>query len=134
MKIVFASLLFLISSAALAQTPDSVLVDVNTIYDVVDLPAQPNGGLTAFFKTIATNIQYPADARKNGIAGKVFVEFVIEADGTIRSENVRIAKSVSKSIDKEAKRVVLLTSPWTPAKKGDKNVRSRRTLPITFNM
>ena len=135
MKLILFCLITISTSAALAQTSDSTLtIDQKTVYDVVDVPAEPVGGITALYRMIATNIQYPADARQAGITGKVFVEFVIEADGKILEENVRIVKPLYKSIDKEGKRIILLSSPWTPAKKGNSNVRSRRTLPITFNL
>ena len=134
MKSILFCLIVISTSTVLAQTSDSTLIDQKTVYDVVDVPAEPVGGITGLYHTILTNIRYPADARQKGITGKVFVEFVIEADGTILKENVRITKPLHKSIDKEGMRVILLSSPWTPAKKGDMNVRSRRTLPITFNL
>jgi len=37
-------------------------------------------------------------------------------------------------IDEEARRIILLTSPWQPAAKAGKTVRARKTLPITFNL
>lgn len=108
MKFILFCLFIISTSAVLAQTSDPTsTIDPKTVYDVVDVAAEPTGGITGLYRMIGTNIQYPSDARQKGITGKVFVEFVIEADGTILEENVRITKPLYKSIDKEGKRIIL---------------------------
>jgi beta-lactamase regulating signal transducer with metallopeptidase domain len=53
------------------------------VYYMVDQPAEPDGGVMAFRKEIATNIRYPESAAKNGVQGKVFVQFIIDEHGKI---------------------------------------------------
>jgi antitoxin component YwqK of YwqJK toxin-antitoxin module len=55
----------------------------NTIYTVVEESATPKGGIGAFYEFIGRNITYPVLARRLGIEGKVFLEFVVEKDGTL---------------------------------------------------
>ena len=52
----------------------------------------------------AKNVKYPMIAQENNIQGKVFVQFVIEKDGSV--SDVKVARSVDPSLDKEAIRVV----------------------------
>lgn len=136
MKLFLSSLFTVVTLTMFAQTAnDSTETnDPNAVYDVVDVAAEPVGGMSVFYQSISKNIQYPADARKHNITGKVFVQFVVEKDGKILAENVQVIKPLYKSIDKEAKRIILLTSPWQPAQKGGTAVRARKTLPITFNL
>ena len=71
-------------------------------------------------------------ALENGIQGKVFVEFVIEKDGSIT--NVRVLRSVDPSLDKEAIRVVSSMPKWKPGKQRGKAVRVSYTVPINFKL
>src|SRR5688572_21986055 len=60
---------------------------------VVDKPAEFPGGISRFYgKYISKNLKYPKDAKKLGIEGKVYVEFVVEDTGEIRQESVRVIK------------------------------------------
>lgn len=122
------------SAVAQSNTDTTVVVDENFIYDVVDVAPEPEGGISTFYTKVAQNIQYPKDARTKNITGKVFVQFVVERDGTILPENVKVVRSVYKSLDEEAARVVLLTSPWKPGMLKGKPVRTRKTFPISFNL
>lgn len=135
MKALSLFLFMFVMFAALAQKAGDTTVtsDPDHVYEVVDVDAAPAGGMS-FYQFVADNLDYPADARRKNISGNVIVQFVIEKDGKILPENVTVVKPLHRSIDKEARRIVLLSSPWQPAQKGGKAVRSRRTLPITFRL
>lgn len=92
------------------------------------------GGQYALFKFISKNLNYPKDAKKKGIQGKVMVQFIVEKDGTIG--DIRIIRSVSPDLDKEATRVFSLSSmpKWKPGMSGGVAVRVRYTFPITFKL
>lgn len=53
------------------------------IYIKVDVPAEPDGGLMAFRKDLASRILYPEEARKKGIQGKVYIQFIVDENGKI---------------------------------------------------
>jgi TonB family protein len=103
---------------------------VRSINSNADVPGGYKGGMNEFYKYVAKNLQYPVEAGKKGIQGKVYVQFTIERDGTIN--DVRAIESPSEILSKEAIRIVRSASQWKPAVKGGKSVRSRMTLPITF--
>lgn len=100
------------------------------IFQVVeDMPRFPGGNVQ---KWIAKNIKYPMIAQENNIQGKVFVQFVIEKDGSV--SDVKVARSVDPSLDKEAIRVVKMMPKWTPGKQRGKPVRVSYTVPINFQL
>ena len=78
------------------------------------------------------NIKYPVIAAENGIEGRVIVQFVVSKTGSI--SDVRVARSVDPSLDKEAVRVVSSMPNWTPGKQNGSAVNVRFTLPVTFKL
>ena len=96
---------------------------------VEDMPQFPGGDVT---KWLAKNTRYPMIAQENGIQGKVFVQFVIEKDGSI--SNVKVLRPVDPSLDKEAIRVVSSMPKWKPGKQRGKAVRVSYTVPINFQL
>jgi len=78
------------------------------------------------------NIKYPKEAIEANITGKVFVQFVIEKDGSIT--NAKIARSASTLLDAEALRIVNNMPQWIPGKQRGKAVRVAYTLPISFSL
>jgi protein TonB len=82
---------------------------------------------------IAANFSYPTEARKNKIEGRVFVNFIIEKDGSI--SNVEIARSAHKLLDDEAERVIKKLPRFAkPAYDDGKPVRMQYTVPINAKL
>lgn len=96
---------------------------------VEDMPEFP-GGDVAMHNYLSQNIQYPPEARENGIQGRVYVSFVIDTDGSI--VDVRIVRSISPSLDAEAIRIVKSMPRWKPGTQRGKSVRVSYTVPINF--
>lgn len=102
------------------------------VFVIVDqMPVFP-GREEALRKFIANEVKYPDDAKKAGIQGKVFVNFIVNKEGNVI--NPKIVRSVSPSIDKEALRVVSLLPIWTPGQQKGKNVAVSYTVPIQFKL
>ena len=96
---------------------------------VEEMPKCPGGNVQ---KWISKHIKYPMIAQENNIQGKVFVQFVIEKDGSV--SNVKVTRSVDPSLDKEAIRVIQSMPKWTPGKQRQKPVRVSFTVPINFQL
>lgn len=90
------------------------------------------GGLGELLKYITSNIKYPAEARRKGLHGRVFVAFVIETDGSIT--NARILQGVCESIDQEALRLVNSMPNWIPGLYRGQTVRVEYVLPLNFSL
>jgi protein TonB len=102
------------------------------VFDVVEQMPQFPGGPQALFEYLSKNIKYPVVAEENGIQGRVIVTFVVERDGSIT--DVKVAKSVDPSLDKEAMRVVKSMPNWIPGKQNGSAVRVKYTVPVTFRL
>lgn len=101
-------------------------------FDVVeDMPAFP-GGMEAMIQFISNNIQYPADAQKQKVDGRVLVNFVVEKDGSITE--VKVIKPAFPSLDAEAVRVVKAMPKWKPGYQKGQAVRVQFTMPINFSL
>ena len=98
---------------------------------VEDMPAFP-GGMEAMIQFISSNIQYPADAKKQKVDGRVLVNFVVEKDGSITE--VKVVKPTFPSLDAEAIRVVKAMPKWKPGYQNGKAVRVQFTMPINFSL
>ena len=96
---------------------------------VEQMPVFP-GGDAELRKYLAQSVKYPVIALENGIQGRVFVKFVIAADGSVT--NVEVARPFDPNLDKEAVRVVKSMPKWTPGKQRGKAVRVSYTVPINF--
>ena len=83
-----------------------------------------------FRQYIGNNLKYPDIAIENGISGKVFIEFVIDKDGSMT--NIAIKRGVDPILDKEAIRVIKSSPNWKPGKQRGQNVRVQYTFPINF--
>ncbi len=102
------------------------------VFDVVEqMPSFP-GGPQALFEYLSSHIKYPVVAEENGVQGRVIVTFVVERDGSIT--DVKVAKSVDPSLDKEAQRVVKSMPHWIPGKQNGTAVRVKYTVPVTFRL
>ena len=86
----------------------------------------------ALMKYLDSHVRYPEEAAKDGVQGRVMVEFVIEKDGSIG--DVRVLTGLNRDCDKEAIRVVKSMPKWCPAENNGAPVRSYFMLPITFRL
>lgn len=106
--------------------------ETDQIFTIVEESASPKGGMPAFYKYVGEKIKYPPQARRMGIEGRVFVEFVIAKDGTLTE--VKAIKGIGAGCDEEAVRIVQSAPPWNPGKQRGKPVKQRYTLPIIFKL
>ena len=107
-------------------------VDDDRIWNVAEENASFPGGEAARLKWIEENLRYPSACQEQGVQGRVTVSFVVERDGSI--VDVQVLRSPNEHLSEEAVRVVKLMPKWEPAKQGNRAVRSRFNLPITFRL
>lgn len=102
---------------------------------IIDVPEEEPefpGGPAEMMKWIQKEVKYPELSKEMGEQGTVYVQFVVNKNGTI--EQVKIIRGVSDALDSEAKRVVGEMPRWNPGKQAGKPVRVRFTLPIKFTL
>lgn len=104
----------------------------NTIHDYVESMPEFPGGMDAFYEYIGKKINYPSQARRMGISGKVFVQFIIDTDGSLIE--IKTIKGIGLGCNEEAERVLKNSPKWTPGKQRGREVKVRMVLPIVFSL
>jgi protein TonB len=112
------------------EEPDEEVAD--KIFQIVEETPSPQGGLEAFYKYLGKNLIYPAQARRMGIEGRVFLSFVVEKDGSLT--DITVMKGIGAGCDEESIRVMKNAPKWNPGKQRGQPVRVRYSFPIVFQL
>ena len=113
------------------EVEEEEVVEQEVFTIVEQMPSFP-GGDQKMYEYLSKNIKYPQIARESGIQGRVFVNFVVEPDGSV--SNVMVLRGIGGGCDEEAMRVVKGMPKWTPGKQRGKAVRVSYTLPVVFKL
>lgn len=110
----------------------AVLDSSDKVFTVVEKLPQFPGGVGALTTYLAQNLKYPDAARQAKVQGKVFVNFIINQDGSV--SDINVLKGIGYGCDEEAVRVVSRMPNWEPGKQSGKAVRTRFNIPIAFSL
>jgi len=77
-------------------------------------------------------LKYPDAAKKTGIQGIVYVQFIIEKDGSLSSPT--LLRDIGGACGAAAIEVVKKMPHWLPAAQLGRPVRAKFTLPIRFKL
>ena len=113
------------------EIEEEEIVEAEIFKVVEEMPEFP-GGAAKMMEYIQKNIKYPMMARESDIQGRVFVNFVVEPDGSIT--NVTVMRGIGGGCDEEALRVVQSMPNWKPGKQRGSAVRCSFTVPIIFKL
>lgn len=111
-------------------TPTPLVQEVFSHYCLCGIYARFPGGDAAMQKWVQNNTIYPRGAKQLGIEGKVYIEFIVEKDGSI--SNVKVFKGASYSLNQEAKRLIKSMPQWVGMANECTSVRTRARIPISF--
>ena len=108
--------------------------DVVSYYDCDVRPAFLNSYDVATFleKWVYQYVRYPESAIRDGIQGKVMVDFIIDKDGKVT--DVRVVRGVDPELDAEAVRVISASPKWKPGRIKGEKVRISLTVPVEFRL
>ena len=109
-----------------------ILEESGVFYNPEQYPQFPNNSDIGLFEWIKRNLRYPEIAKKNGVQGRVVVQFVINEDGSIG--DVKVVRSVEPTLDEEAIRIVKTFPHFIPAKLNTTPIKCWYTLPINFKL
>lgn len=99
--------------------------------DGVILPQYP-GGISALTAFISRHMQYPPYCQQHYIEGRVIVNLIVEADGTV--QHTEVLRSAHPLLDAEALRIIGYIPRWIPGTKEGKPVRVQFQQPVTFRI
>jgi len=120
-----------------ATKPHEILTSQNdtskidsVYFDAEVLPVFQDKGQEGFRQWIGDNLRYPEAAKKDGLTGKVYVQFVVNSKGMVT--DVKVVRGISPELDAEAIRVTKSSPAWEPGKHEGKNVAVQFTYPVNF--
>jgi len=111
----------------------SINVKAQEKSEVLDYPeeiASFVGGNAELMKYLQDSIKYPTECGDSCLSGKVYIQFVIEKDGSV--SNVKCIRGMAKIYDDAAIKCVENMPKWIPARQNGKPVRSKFTLPFRY--
>lgn len=111
---------------------ESVQLAQSEVFKSVEEMPEFYAGTAKMMEYIQKNIEYPIEARESDIQGRVFVNFIVETDGSL--SNVNVMRGIGGGCDEEAVRVVESMPKWKPGKQDGSAVRVSFTIPIIFKL
>ena len=118
------------NTALMQSAVDTDSIENSNIFGVVEeMPSFP-GGMAALMKYIKDNLRYPEICREGAAMGRVHVVFIVNEDGSL--SDIKVIRSISPELDKEAIRVVKSMPKWNPAKQNGKAVKMKYVVPVNF--
>ena len=107
------------------RNPDTVFMNIKE-------RANPQGGLTEFYKFIKGNLYYPEYAKEQKIEGFTYIQFIVEKDGSL--SNMTVAKGLGFGCDEAAMEVIMMYGNWIPASIKGQPARQKMVIPIVFRL
>lgn len=114
---------------------DPLLLDEEESIPFNQLDEKPKfmgGDLNNFTRWVSSKIDYPRMALENDVQGAVHLSFDIRRDGSIA--NIKVVRSVSPKLDREAVRVVSQSPKWTPGRYQGKAVKVSWQFHVSFGL
>ncbi len=123
-----SSVIGLITCVAFFASPQLYAQNKEDVYCVTEKPPKPKGGMSAFYEYTESNLKRPEQARKQGVKGNVFVQFIVEKDGQL--SNIRVIKGIGAGCDEAVVQLLEKAPKWTPGIQRGTPVRVRKTMSI----
>jgi len=118
-----------ISSASIEEKPAA---DKPVNEEAFYLQAEPVKGYAHLYQYFRAALVYPPSAIQDSVQGVSTVTFTINKEGM--PEDIMITQSLGQAFDVEAIRLIQQMPAWKPATYNGKPVKSKITLPVTFQL
>ena len=116
------------------EVPDAEAAEKEPVaMNLLDSKPGFNGGdANEFTKWVNTQLQYPEQAKKDKVEGRVVIQFTIGTDGEVR--DVKLLRGVREDLDTEAMKVVASSPKWEPGRKNGEAVPVHFTFPVVYKL
>ena len=113
---------------------ETTLLTSSTPFQLAQVDKSPlfKGGNAAMLTFLEKNIQYTAQAKRDGVVGKIYASFIINAKGEI--EAVKILKGLGSGLDEDVVRALYRMPPWEHGYFQGKPVSTILNIPVSFNL
>ncbi len=102
------------------------------IFEIAETAAEPIGGYAEFYTYVKESLVYPEQAKRIGVEGKVYVQFVVNTDGSL--SDITVIRGIGAGCDAAAKKILENAPNFNPAERAGKYVKQRIVLPINFKL
>lgn len=106
--------------------PDTPLIKADV------MPKFEGKDLSAFIMWVSQQLNYPAEWVEEGLSGRVIVEFIVDKEGNIDKDAIKVLATPDERLSNEVIRVVGLSPRWTPGQHEGKPVNIKFTMPVNF--
>ena len=117
------------------QPAEQAVANASTNPDVLrvveNLPEFP-GGATELMRWLTDNLRYPKAAQLRKVQGKVVVQFIVNADGSLT--DMKIVTSLSPECDRETMRVMAMMPAWKAGMQDGRPCRTMVAIPVVFKL
>lgn len=111
-----------------ASTGGGVVIE--EVFMVVEKMPEFPGGEDALYKYLGKKIRHTQCSKQSNISGKLYVQFIVEKDGSI--SNITVPRGLGCGLDEMAAKAVRKMPKWSPGEQRGKPVRVKYTLPVSF--
>ncbi len=120
----------LLNNLGFSQATDS------TEWRTVEVQPEFPGGMGAFYKFVADELTYPNAAIEQSMKGRVFVQFIVDDDGSIIDDSVKTVRGEYELLNREAERIMRSCPDWIPGRLSstERAVQVRVVMPIIFKL
>ncbi len=122
-----------VAMPATGNSKDEMKMDKNGVYARAEIMPSFPGGEKELAKYVEDNLQYPQAALDNNTEGRVVLEFDVDERGKIYNPMV-VSPKFGDGLEEEALRVIKGMPQWTPGQMKGKNVKTKFTLPISYQL
>ncbi|WP_339815042.1 M56 family metallopeptidase [uncultured Imperialibacter sp.] len=102
------------------------------VFDMVDDQPRPSNGIIHLSDWLQSEISYPKEAKDQKIDGRVYVQFIVEKDGSI--SHPEIIEGLHESLDTEVIKAISSCPDWIPGRVDNEPVRTRIIYPVHFKL
>lgn len=116
-----------------SEEPVKIVDEVdNNVYNSAGIEVQPEfpGGYAGFARYVQRNFRTPEV--DEDVKGKIFVEFVVEKDGSLT--DIKVLRDLGYGTKEEAIRMLKSAPKWSPGEQNGKKIRVKYSLPITIEI
>ena len=106
----------------------------DTVYHVVEKMAAYKDGFEGLYKEVGRSLagKYPRNARRMGVEGKVFIQFIVDHKGHVCES--KVLRGIGAGCDELALEAIAALTDWEPAVHDGRPVKQMFVLPVVFRL
>ncbi len=102
------------------------------VEDIVEFMPEFPGGSDAMIKFLSKRITYTSQALNADRQGKVYIQFIVNKDGTLAG--FEVLRGLGYGLDEKALEAAKQMPNWSPGRNGKYNVKVRCVIPVEFKL